>query len=252
MSKIIPSQIFPEFPTTFSSSETFEFGFSTLDDGCMSLHRDVRKTVVTNRMSYFSKVGIRLEDTCWANLVHGTNVEFIDNSHRGFGSRTFENSILETDGLWTNTPNLTLCTTHADCLPLYCISTDPIAVGVAHCGWRSIVNGLPAQMVRTARDKLKVNVSSLLFVIGTGIRVECFEVSEPIVNQFDSNAIRFINQHWFVDLAQQINLQLEQSDVSSKQIFDSGICSKCTPLYSSFRRDQSEVAPSVAWIRILT
>ena len=236
--------------TRFESNPKIIIGFSRLEDGGMSMNRGEKTECLIRRERFFSRFHWRLKQTVWGELEHSNKVEFVSEADVGKGAFAMNDAIPQTDGLWTTTPNLLLCTTHADCLPLYYVIPQTSAVGIAHCGWRGIVNGLPQKMIQCAIEKLHVEVGDFIVGIGPGIRVECFEVGEDLLDKFPEKAIARHDGKWFVDLPAVVKYNLTQAGVKLIQIDDSGLCSKCTPLFSSFRRDQSSVEPAVAFIGI--
>lgn len=233
----------------FSERLPVEFGFSELTDGGMSFYRNNSPQTLQNRIAYFSKFHIHLHDTCWSNLAHGNHIEYVTENDRCRGAFHSQDAIQDADGLWTTTKNLVLCTTHADCLPLYCFTNDGNAVGLAHCGWRSIVKKLPIQMVEFGVKYLKYSLQSFRFYIGVGICVNCFEISNDIVHLFSPSVIHFLDGKYFADLRLFIQLQLTEIGIKDKQIYQSNLCSRCSNRFPSYRRDRENVNPAVAWIR---
>ena len=225
-------------------------GFSRREDGGMSINRGDPDECVSRRTRFFKQVGIPLSKTVWAELTHSNHVAIVSTGDAGRGSLTGQNAIHDTDGLWTRDRDLSLCTTHADCIPLYFLDPMTPAVGVAHCGWRSCVSGLPGKMIEAARREWRTKPEQIRVGIGPGIRVECFEIGSDIVDSFPSEAITPSEGKWFANLPEVIRCNLVEAGVPISNIEDSGICSQCTPVFSSYRRDRDQVAPAVAFIQI--
>ncbi|MCX7834711.1 MAG: polyphenol oxidase family protein [bacterium] len=233
----------------FIQNDPIQVGFSSISDGCMSFYRGKKEQVIQNRESYFSKFYIQLKDTCWASLVHGDQVAFVQETDRSKGALSNPTAISKTDGMWTTTKNLTLCTTHADCIPMYCYSSENSAVGIAHCGWRSIVKKLPEKMILKAIEHFHCTLPSFRILLGVGICSNCFEVSKEIVHLFPENTITIIDEKYFVDLNLCITQQLQNVGLDNSQIIVTNLCSRCSSEYPSYRRDREKVQPAVAWIR---
>ncbi len=235
---------------TLESDSRILTAFSRREDGGMSMNRGDESECLARRELFFSKLNWKLERTVWCELVHGTKIVTVTETDAGKGAFTKKDALFQTDGIWTSTPRIMLCTTHADCLPLYYFIPSIPAVGVAHCGWRGIADALPVKMVQHAINEFGVNANDILIGIGPGIRVECFEIGEELLDRFPSNTVVHQNNKWFVDLPEVVKSQLISFGILPGKIEDSGLCSKCTPLFSSFRRDRNEVAPAVACIAI--
>ncbi|MDK9701046.1 MAG: polyphenol oxidase family protein [bacterium] len=251
MSKVTSplNRVFPGLPL-LESQEKISLGFSQREDGGMSFNRLPVSECTRNRERFFQSLNLALTQTVWAELVHGNHVETVTATDAGRGAYSPQTAIPATDGLWTMAKHLVLCTTHADCIPLYFFAPEVHAVGVAHCGWRSIVAGLPENMIAAAHKELGVSLESIRIGIGPGIRTDCFEVSEEILDSFPPTAIIHRDGKWYVDLIATIQTKLAYIGIKPQQIEDSGICSRCTPVYSSYRRDRIAVEPAVAFIQL--
>ena len=71
--------------------------------------------------------------------THTTNVRLVTGRDCGKGvvrPLDYDN----VDGLITNEPGILLCTSYADCVPLYFVDTRNRAIGLGHSGWRGTVN----------------------------------------------------------------------------------------------------------------
>jgi len=66
----------------------------------------------------------------------------------------------------------------ADCLPIFACSTDGTRVGVAHAGWKGIVNGVIESFVDS------FNGDDLLVHFGPAISKSAFEVGDDVYQQF--------------------------------------------------------------------
>ncbi len=232
----------------FESHSEIIVGFSRREDGGMSMKRGDPAACLILRKNLFSQFDWQLDRTVWGDLVHGVKVEEVLEDDAGRGAFEKHNAIEQTDGMWTSAENLLLCTTHADCLPLYYYAPTVPAVGVAHCGWRGIVAGLPSKMIEHAVNQYQISPSEIEVGIGPGIRVDCFEIGEDILEQFPSESVVQRDGSWYADLIATVRNQLSSVGVPDKNIEDAGICSRCSPIHSSYRRDRTTVDPAVAFI----
>ena len=66
----------------------------------------------------------------------------------------------------------------ADCLPIFACNRRGTVVGVAHAGWKGIVDGIVESFVESFKD------DELLFHFGAAISQEAFEVGDDVYMQF--------------------------------------------------------------------
>lgn len=90
----------------------------------------------------------------------------------------------EIDGLITNEPGLILCTSFADCVPLYFVDPKKQAIGLAHSGWRGTVNRMGARLIEEMKRQFGSNPGDLLVAVGPSICVDCYEVGEDVAGEF--------------------------------------------------------------------
>ena len=81
------------------------------------------------------------------------------------------------DALWTREGNLAITVLTADCYPLMLASADGALVGIAHCGWRPLVKGVIAKLVRA----MPAEVHELRACIGPGIAAPHYEVGDELI-----------------------------------------------------------------------
>lgn len=115
--------------------------------------------------------------------THTTNIRRVTMQDMGKGvTRPLDYD--EIDGLVTNEPGIILCTSYADCVPLYFVDPENQAIGLAHSGWRGTVNRMGAVMVRTMQEIFGSKPQELLAAIGPSICQECYEIGEEVAENF--------------------------------------------------------------------
>lgn len=224
----------------FSSYARLRYGISERQDGSMKLVGD-DSSVRDARTMYFVKEKIGSSRVVSAGLVHGKHIaraRFMD------GGRAFS----ETDGLVTQDLETFLSVTVADCVPVYFF--DPIhdVVGIAHAGWRGVVQGIVPEMIHVMGHDYGSNAADILVGIGPSIQRCHFEITEELRDRFDADALEERDGKMFVDLVYILTRQLQ--GIGVKHIEDSGICTFCHPeRYFSYRRDKpQEIQAQIAWI----
>lgn len=132
----------------------------------------------------------------------------------------------------------------ADCAPLYIWDDGGNFIGLAHCGWRGIVNGLPAKLVKRIKEKSGAN-AKLYAYIGPHINSCCFEVKNDVANMFEQKSIIKRDGKIFVDLTKEITCQLISNGVNSRDIkSECECCCTCCDAenFFSYRRDGTKNA----------
>lgn len=124
-------------------------------NGNLGLHvNDDRDGVIQNRQVIARQLDLSLENSIWAQQVHGNHVEQVTTLDSGRGALDYETAIPGTDGLVTTDSNVLLMMLFADCVPLvFCDPTTGI-IANTHAGWR----GLLAISSRKQSNKWSVQV----------------------------------------------------------------------------------------------
>ena len=181
---------------TFPTLESYPFvrhAFSTRLGGVskdeffsmnLSFHRgDDAENVLEN----FRRIAALFDSTpdkiVCAKQTHTTNIRRVTKVDAGKGV-TKEPDYEEIDGLITNEPGLILCTSFADCVPLYFVDPKKQAIGLAHSGWRGTVNRMGARMIEEMKRQFGSNPGDLLVAVGPSICVDCYEVGEDVAGEF--------------------------------------------------------------------
>ncbi len=128
---VIQSKLFSKFPE-------LKFGMSTrlggVGDGDFGMNLsfsvgDNEVNVKENRHRFLSSLGIGIEMLAIPRQVHGEVVRAVD------GPGMFE----QTDALITNSSNVALCVSIADCLPIFIFDPVTLSLAAVHSGWRGVV-----------------------------------------------------------------------------------------------------------------
>lgn len=177
----------------------------------------------------------------WLNQVHGARVVTVHEPGEHAGA--------EADGAVTTTPGCALAIHTADCVPV--VLSGPRAAGVAHAGWRGLVDGVVEHTV-AALAELGAKPSELVAEIGPCIRPRCYEFSPTDLDQVAGPAgpeVRATTA-WgtaALDLAAGVRVALGRAGVHCMR--DEGICTACSPRHWSYRaRGDRARQAAVAWL----
>jgi polyphenol oxidase len=164
--------------------------------------------------------------------VHGSNILTLTEDHL----KNHPLAKTPADGLVTNL-NVGLGVWGSDC-PGLVISCGDGIFGVAHCGWRGIVQQIPLALVQALKKLSSAPCNNWEALIGPGICNNCYEVDAPVLSAWSwpnhcLKAIPNKPDHALLDLKLAIRCQLEAMGIS--KVTDASICTAEDHRLHSFR-----------------
>ncbi len=159
-----------------------------------------------NRDQFFEKQGIHPSRVVSAGLIHGTRVANV-------GEREAGEYLLDTDALITNTANLFLAVTAADCMPVFFYDPVTKSVGIAHAGWRGTVGGILEKVAGAMGRSFGTNPKDIAVAIGPHIQSHHYEISGEVALNFDENNIERKDGRLFANLAGEAAMRLRRAGV---------------------------------------
>ena len=170
--------------------------------------------------------------------VHGNEVQVLRSAAR-------PDAPAVGDVLVTRIPRTAVAIKAADCVPV--LLADPVsgAVAGAHAGWRGTLVRVVEAAARALAPEAGAPPSRLRAVIGPAIRACCFEVGPEVVSAFresghdvDRFALRpRAAGRPHLDLVLANRLQLLAAGLPEDAIEDTGLCTRCQPVFHSYRRE---------------
>ena len=127
----------------------------------------------------FSEEEFNLKKLTRNSQIHSSIVNKIDENN--IGQR------IDGDALITNVAQVPLLILTADCVPVVIIDPKNKAIGVAHAGWRGTYDKICKNTIDEMVKNYNSNPEDLVCVIGPSIGVCCYEVSEELVEKFNTN-----------------------------------------------------------------
>lgn len=203
---------------TFPSLDAVDFvrhGFSTREGGVsegvlgtmnLSYSRgDEPERVDENYKRICHALGFSTENLVLSDQVHDTKIQCVGKEDCQ-GKDLREKKLQGIDGLITDTPEVVLCTSYADCVPLYFVDTVHKAIGHSHSGWRGTVGKIGAKTVEEMGEKFGTKPGDLLVVIGPSICQDCYEVSQDVYDAF----VGFVQAEKIADIQQMPKEQVQR------------------------------------------
>ncbi|HUW62188.1 MAG TPA: polyphenol oxidase family protein [Candidatus Bathyarchaeia archaeon] len=178
--------------------------------------------------AFCAGLGIDASDLVTGRQVHGVGVALADEGDRG---RCFA----ATDGLLTAVAGLPLAVFVADCVPVYLV--DPVrgVIGLVHSGREGVRQGISSAAVRVMVERLGCRAAHIHALIGPSAGPCCYEVSEPIADQFRGLGLPVDGRR--LNLWESTGLALAGAGVPRDQIEVSELCTICGGRFFSYRRD---------------
>ncbi len=153
---------------------------------------DEEAAVQENYKRMANAIGVDADSFVCSMQTHTTNVRKVTAADKGKGvdrPRDYQ----DVDGLITNEPGLCLTTFYADCVPLYFVDPVHKAIGLSHSGWRGTVARMGAVTLMRMKEEYGTNPEDVIAAIGPSICQECYEVSEDVISEFQT---QFDKKHW--------------------------------------------------------
>ena len=161
--------------------------------------------------------------------VHKTEVRVIDEEFLSLDDTTRKESLEGIDAIVSNSADVCLCISTADCIPVLCYDTHKQVVAAIHAGWRGTVERIVEKTLQVMEDQYGTNPADVEAVIGPGISLESFEVGDEVYQAFadkgfEMNRIARHYAKWHIDLWEANRLQLIKQGVKAEDIELSGVC----------------------------
>lgn len=176
----------------------------------------------------------------WLRQVHGDRVVTVaaPGDHAG----------AEADGAVSAHPGAALCVLIADCAPLALASPEGV-IGVAHAGWRGLVEGVVGQTVAAMR---RLGAGDIDVALGPCIHAECYEFSPADLDTVASrlgDGVRGRTSTGAPALDVPAAVAAAVSSAGARLVHDEGLCTACSAQHWSHRaRGELERQAVVVWL----
>lgn len=247
-------------PEVVAGFTTKQGGFSNLPFFSFNLGLHVEDEiglVSLNRKKLSNEIGFTTSNWVCSEQIHDNKIVEVTKQHLGKGVFTYEDSIKNTDGLYTKETNVLLTLCFADCVPLYFLAPKRSIIGAAHAGWKGTVKDIAGEMIRTWGCDENVDPRDIFVVIGPSIGKCCYIVDSFVIDAV--NKVLNINQitpyalisdgQYSLDLKMLNQLLLVQAGVPHENIQVSSYCTSCeNDLFFSHRRDKGRTGRMASFI----
>jgi len=185
---------------------------------------DDLEAVRVNHQRALALLGWRQEDVTTCHLVHGARAALVGPGEQG---RVYS----ETDALLSAAPGAVLMSRFGDCVPVLFYERRRRVIGLAHAGWRGVVNGVVPAAVSRLVEAWGCHPADLWAGVGPSIGPCCYEVGANVAQQIaaavsgDGLFQTRDGQRPYLNLWAAVQRQLEQSGVGQVQVAE--LCTAC-------------------------
>jgi polyphenol oxidase len=221
------------------SYPTIAHGVSSKTFGPMVKLTDGLESFTASTVTFARSVGIDQPDIVCMNQIHSGKVYVVKNASRL--------TLPETDGLITSQKHLPLAVRTADCLPVLFYDPKNEVIGVAHAGYKGLLNNILENMIQRFVSDFKSDPKDILIGIGPSIEMKCYQVGDDRIEEFRKAFPAFKNMFtekggkFYLDLRAVAQQCLKKEGILKEHIEVMNICTKCDENFYSYRRGDRDI-----------
>lgn len=233
--------------------------FSSMNLGSgSSPYKDDPNNIRENFIRIADSIGVSPESLVISDQVHKTAIRVVDEKDRGKGF-SLPRDYKEIDGLITKTPNVTLVTKYADCVPLFFVDIKNKAIGLSHSGWKGTIGRIGHITVEEMRKNFGTNPKDIIAIIGPSICMDCYEVGEDLAikfwNAFPTTGHNILSKNqkgrYQLNLWEANRRILMEAGLLEEHIHVSKVCTSCnSDLLFSHRKSKGKRGSLAAFLAI--
>ncbi len=158
---------------------SFQYGYSTIQDGNMSYPLGVAEQVLQARTRFFESQAIPPARMVTFFTEHRDDITKMDSFPSHLNAMKGER-LAVTDAIITRIPQSGVFLTFADCVPLIIYDARQHMMAFAHIGWRSMAMGFTGKLLRTLLVDEGSDVADLHVQVGPCIKKESYLFENPV------------------------------------------------------------------------
>jgi len=225
-------------PTIFKQFPDLIFGFSTkyIQGNDDKFHFNMSKSigdsdefVEENRKLFFNKIGLSPENVIIQKQIHSNIVNVVDDFDMDLAG----------DALITQTKNLGLAVSTADCTNIYLIDRKERIIAAVHSGWEGTEKRILEKTIHILVNQFLSNPENIYVYFGPSICKANYEVGAEFGDKFEHKYLSQKENKYLLDLKSANKDILLKSGVPLSQIEISDICSFGNGNFHSYRRDKA-------------
>lgn len=181
-----------------------------------------------NRELLFGALAIEAPRVHILNPCHGNRIAFVEDRTPGAAGPSV---LIETDAAFTRTPGTWLLFSAADCIPALVTDSRRRLAGAIHLGWRNLVGGFTARVLRELEVRCGVAPADLTVAIGPSIHPCCYRFRDPVQKDmpfWNSFLHESENGMTAIDLVSAFKAQLKEAGVAAENVLETRVCTSCS------------------------
>lgn len=219
--------------TAFSTTRHGGWGSGAYGSfNCTPYTGDNPDAVLANQELLCKLVDVTAERLIVPYQTHSCNVLVIDEAFMQLSGEARHTMLQEKDAIITSIPNVCLCVSTADCVPVLLYDSAKEVVAAVHAGWRGTVGEIVTHTLQAMHESYGTQARDVHAIIGPCISLKAFEVGIEVYESFEHAGYDMAQiAHWYpekekyhIDLPMANRLQLLAKGVTLEQIHDSHIC----------------------------
>lgn len=161
--------------------------------------------------------------------THGARVGNIDTAFLRLDETARSAQLEGIDALITSQPDICLCVSTADCVPIVVFDRTHRAAACIHAGWRGTLHRIARKTLDEMAENYGTQGADCRAAIGPAISMENFEVGDEVYEAFVEqgfcmNPISKRLYKWHIDLAECNRRQLMDFGIAATDIHTANIC----------------------------
>lgn len=217
---------------------------------------DREETVKKNRERLTTLLEFPLLNWVGSEQTHQVHIKKVRKNEKGKGASNYNNSLKNTDGLYTNEEGILLTLCFADCVPIFFFAPRKRMIGIVHAGWKGTVGEICSNMIE-AWEYEGISNKEIHVVIGPSICEKCYVVDDYVINYvkniIDDNDRKIYNEisagQFNLNLRMLNRVILEKAGIPSSHIQETKLCSCCNEEdFFSHRRDKGKTGRMLSFI----
>ena len=226
------------------SLERLRCCFTTRALGSFTFARAMQEDILNNYHQLEEAAGVKPERIVRPWLANGTKVARVGEEDAGLGVTRPVGRLDGVDAIYTCTSGLYISITTADCFALVLYDRVRRVLGIAHCGWRGIVNRLDQSLLQAMNADFGCKAEDVLAVIGPGIRGCCYRQNDDglraaFANYKIPDLIRENGDGTYdIDIGLSLKANLREMGIAS--VVDTRNCTGCESQFFSARLEGFE------------
>ena len=198
--------------------------------------------VAENRKRFFGSLGYLDSGSAIPHQCHSSNIQIVSQPGE------YESC----DGLVTQTTDLPLVVTVADCLPVVLYDPSRAVVALVHAGWRGTAEGIVAEAVDIMVKQCGATANDIIAYLGPSAGVCCYEVGGEVAEVFSLDQIEQRDDRLYLNLKKANADQLLSCGMKVENIEISSHCTICNPqFFHSHRRDRNKAGRMMAVVSLV-